>query len=154
RRADTFVNILTWGGFKLDAEDNEMDATLGEGLDFKLAMRAESYIRNAMLFLWKRFDKSVASIRDGTPCRRASEGQRRTSPGDFDVSIPASKCKNRECNNANFLQSNLPLMKRLKDAIQQLSEGADKSKFTSELKKSLEKLTAAIANPFTVYDYK
>lgn len=103
KRASTLVNILAWVGYQLDAQ---MEVTMGRGIDRELAMRAESYIRNAIPFLWKRFDKSVASIRDGTQCKRATEGPRKTANGSFDTAIPESKCKNKECNNANFFQSN------------------------------------------------
>jgi hypothetical protein len=151
RRASTLVNILAWTGFNLSGQ---LEVTEGEGIDPPLAIRAESYIRNAILFLWKRFDKSLDSIRDGTRCQRAIEGPHRNRDGTFDVSIPRSKCKNGECNNANFLQANLPLLKRVRDRLQKLGEGAEKSQVTDELKTALEKLTVAIRNPAAAYEYK
>lgn len=151
RRASTLISIMAWVGFQIQ---DQIEVTLGEGSDRKLALRAESYIRNIIPFLWKRFDRSVNSIRDGTRCRRATEGPRKTANGSFDTAIPQSKCKNKECNNANFFQSNLPSMKRVRDRLQQLAEGADKSKVTKELTKALEKLTKAISTPSTLYDYK
>ncbi len=151
RRASTLSSTLAWVGFQIQ---DQIEVTLGEGSDRRLALRAESYIRNVIPFLWKRFDKSVDSIRDGTQCRRAIEGPRKTANGSFDTAIPQSKCRNKECNNANFFQDNLPLMKRVRDRLQQLAGSADKSKVTEELKKALAKLTAAINSPSTLYDYK
>lgn len=151
RRASTLVNVLAWVGYQVDGQK---EVTEGEGTDRQLAMRAESYIRNSILFLWKRFDNTVASIRDGTECRRAIEGPQRTGDGTLDVSIPRSKCRNKECNNVNFFRSHLPLMKKLRDRLQQLEAGEDKLKVTDELRRAREMLTTAIDNPSILYDYR
>ncbi len=150
RRPSTLFNILAWVGHQVS---EQMEVKEGQGYDRQLALRAESYLRNAILFLWKRFDKSVASVRDGTQCKRAIEAPQKTGDGDFDVSIHKSKCKTKECNNANFFQSNLPLMKSLRTRLEQLS-GASPSQMTLELKTVLEKLKTAISNPSNLYDYK
>jgi hypothetical protein len=151
RRASTLINIAAWLGLQVQ---HQMEVQLGEGIDRQLALRAESYIRNAILFLWKRFDASVDSVRDGTQCKRAVEGPLRTAKGTFDVAIPQSKCKTKECSNATFFQSNLPRMKALRDKLQQLSRAAGKAKLTEELEVALKTISAAITNPGSLYDYK
>jgi hypothetical protein len=150
RRAATLENILAWAGFHIKGQ---IEVALGEDLDRKLALRAETYIRNAILYLWKRFDKSVQAVQDGTRCQRAVEGPRRRKDGSFDVAIPESRCRNRECDNANFFQSNLPLMKRVRDELDLLGAG-DGEKLTDELEASRAELRAAIGNPSRLYDYK
>jgi hypothetical protein len=137
-------------GFQVEGQ---FDITLGDGLDRKLALRAESYIRNAILFLWKRFDKSVDSIQDRTQCKRATEGPRKTADGSFDVAIPRSKCKSKECNNANFFRSNLGLLKAVRAKLEKLSQEPGKAKLTEELEKALKKLTVGINDPSSLYDY-
>lgn len=151
RQASTLISIAAWVGFNIQ---DQIEVTLGEGFDRKLALRAESYIRTAIPFLWKRFDKSVDSIRDGTQCKRATEGPRKKANGSFDVAIHQSKCKTKECNNANFFQSNLPRLKALRDKLQQFSQEPGKTKLTEELKTVLQTITAAIGNPGSLYDYK
>ncbi|HJT76147.1 MAG TPA: hypothetical protein VJ739_03005 [Gemmataceae bacterium] len=151
RRASTLVSIMAWIGFRID---EQVEVILGEGIDRQMAIKAESYVRNAIRFLWKRFDKSVDSIQDGTQCKRAVEGPKPKADGSFEVSIPRSKCKTKECNNANFFQSNLPLLKRLRDELQRLSQEAGRTKFTEELDAALEHVTAAISNPSRLYDYE
>lgn len=151
RRASTLISIATWVGLQVQ---DQIEVTLGQGSDQKLALRAEAYIRNAIPFLWKRFDESVDSIRDGTQCKRATEGPRKTANGSFDVAIPQSKCKTKECNNANFFQSNLLLLKTLRDKLQQLSQEPGKTKLTTELEAVLKTITTSITNPASLYDYK
>jgi hypothetical protein len=151
RRASTLTSILEWVGLHVQTQ---IEVSLGEGIDRKLALKAESYIRNAVLFLWKRFDKSVHSIRDGTECKRATEAPRKKSSGSFDVAIHESKCKTKECNNANFFQSNLPILKALRDELQQLSNEAGKSKLNAELEAALKTIKAAMTNLDSLYDYK
>ena len=151
RRASTLLSIATWAGYQIQ---DQIEVTLGEGSDRQWAVRAESYIRNAILFLWKRFDMSVDVIRDGTKCMRATEGPRRTADGSFDVAIPQSRCKTRECNNANFFRENLPLLKKLRDGLEAMKQKAGPPQLTKELETALKHLTAAINNPSSLYDYK
>src|SRR5262249_44816466 len=47
RRASTLSSTMAWVGFQIQ---DQIDVTLGEGADRKLALRAESYIRNAVPF--------------------------------------------------------------------------------------------------------
>jgi hypothetical protein len=151
RRASTLISITAWLGLNVQGQ---IEATLGEGIDRQLALKAESYIRNAILFLWKRFDKSVRSVQDRTQCKRATEGPRRTTNGGLDVAIPHSKCKARECNNANFFRSNLPRLKALRDKLRQLSQAAGGTKLTKELETALKQIEAGITNPSSFYDYQ
>lgn len=150
RRAATLMSIAAWLGFQIK---QQIEVTLGEDLDQRLAMRAESYLRNAIVYLWKRFDKSVDSVTDRTECRRAIEGPRRKANGRFDVSIAESNCRMKECNNANFFRAHLPLMKQVRDQLEQLRAQKSK-KFTKELETALERLKAAISYPDGLYDYK
>src|SRR5260370_234484 len=54
RKASTLISIAAWVGFQIQ---DQIEVTLGEGADRKMALRAESYIRTQIPFLWKRFDK-------------------------------------------------------------------------------------------------
>ncbi len=72
RREATLTSIAAWVGLAID---KDIEAEVGEGIDIKLAIRAESYIRNSIPFLWRRFDRSVSSIFDRAQCRRAAEAQ-------------------------------------------------------------------------------
>jgi hypothetical protein len=150
RRAATLISIAAWLGFQIN---QQIEVTLGEELDRKMALRAESYLRNAIVSLWKRFDKNVDSITDKTECRRSLEGPRLKGNGRFDASIPESKCKTKECNNANFFRAHLPLMRKVRDQLEQLRAQKSK-KLTRELEVALDSLKAAISNPAGLYDYK
>src|SRR5437867_1445229 len=48
QRASTLVNILVWVGYQVNGQIVVIE---GEGVDRQLALRAESYIRNAIPFL-------------------------------------------------------------------------------------------------------
>jgi hypothetical protein len=153
RRASTLTNILAWIGFEID---EEVVVGTGEGLDHNLALRAESYIRNAILILWKRFDRSVGSVLDRTKCQRAAEGPERKGNGTVDVSIAQGRCKNQQCENANFFQSHKPELRKLLRILEQLSQapGGAGPELTDELKTALEGIKAALNNPSRLYDYK
>ncbi|MBM4070491.1 MAG: hypothetical protein FJ271_16275 [Planctomycetes bacterium] len=46
RRSGTLISVLAWIGYRID---KKVEVTFGEGVDRELALRAESYIRNAFL---------------------------------------------------------------------------------------------------------
>lgn len=149
RRGATLSNILAWVGYKAGYH---FEVKQGEDLDEKLALQAESIIRNAIRYLWKRFDKSVGAVLDRTECRRAREAPQVTPSGDVDVSIPESRCKERRCNNANFLRSNLPLIRKLGVELDTLkSKGGE---LTSELETMLSTLRQIERDLNKAYDYK
>jgi hypothetical protein len=70
RRGTTLVNVLQWVGLKVD---DRIEVTIGDSLDVKLSLQAESFVRNGIHFIWSRFDKSVDSVTDKTECKRAVE---------------------------------------------------------------------------------
>jgi hypothetical protein len=125
---------------------------LGEDLDRELTMKAESFIRNAIRYLWKRFDSSVDTILDRTECRRAAEGPRRTPAGDLDVSIPQSRCRDKRCNNANFLRSKLPMLRTLCTELERVKNGG--GVLTEELEAILKTLRSIEGDLDKAYDYK
>lgn len=76
----------------------------------------------------------------------------RCADDTFDVTIHESRCRNKECNNANFFRENLPRLRGLRDLLQELANnGSDK--MTAELRDGLEELTIAIDDPASLYDY-
>jgi hypothetical protein len=149
RRAGTLTNIMAWVGYKLR---RNIEVTLGEDLDHELTIKAESFIRNAIRYLWKRFDTSVDTILDRTECRRAAEPPRLNSEGDLDVSIPQSRCKDKRCNNANFLRSKLPIIRNLCQALEKIKSGS--SDLTEELEAILKTLRSIEHDLDKAYDYK
>ena len=110
RRASTLCNVMTFVGFEIR---KQIEVVVGEDADLKLALQAESYIRNAIRYIWRRFDKNVDSVLTATRCARANEGPELKADGKLEVSIPESRCRDRQCNNANFLRSNLPAIRKL-----------------------------------------
>ncbi|MBM4070490.1 MAG: hypothetical protein FJ271_16270 [Planctomycetes bacterium] len=91
---------------------------------------------------------------DSTQCKRATEGPKKTAKGSFDTSIRQSQCKTAQCNNANFFQSNRPLLKRLHAKLQKRNTIGSKTELTPELQTILEALASAIKNPHSLYDYR
>jgi hypothetical protein len=149
RRTTTLVNVLAWLGYKAGSQ---LEVIPGDALDSRLAMQGESYIRNGMRYLWTRFEKSVHSTLDGTKCVRSTEGPRLLRNGDFDVSIPESRCRQKECNNANFLRSALPTVKGLCAALEDMNNKG--RQLTLELEKARATLRAIEKNLEKAYDYK
>jgi hypothetical protein len=78
RRPSTLINVLSWLGKRTDSSTIEVNGPIDE----QLAMRCETYIRNSIISIWKRFDKSVHSVVDRTQCalqRRPQEDSDRTA---------------------------------------------------------------------------
>lgn len=149
RRLSTLVGMLSWLGRKA-SEVNNHDVT--RSIDEQLALRCESYIRTNIIFLWHKFDKSVGSVADKTGCARAREAPRRMRSGNLDVEIPQGECRKRQCNNANFLRSNLPIIRKTCHELARMErEGIPLS---GELRKARSELAEAIRNPDRLYDYE
>jgi hypothetical protein len=149
RRVSTLVNIMAWVGHRVSGTQ---EVTPRSGIDERLTLQAESFIRNSIAYIWVRFDKSVHSVFDKTECARAREAPRVTKSGGIDASIPAKQCKQKECNNANFLRSHLPAIRRLRDELEKReTEGA---LLTSELIKAITVLREAEGKWDSLYDYQ
>jgi len=138
--------------------DGKVKVEEGESGDAKYAMQAESFVRNALVYEWHRFNRIVNSVTDKTQCKRAAEKPRRLEDGSFDTRIPQSECLRKQCNNGNFFRSQLPKIKELVAALEKTrkaeqSKGAD-SRWTAELEKALTGLKSGIANPDGLYDYQ
>jgi hypothetical protein len=149
RRLSTLVKVLAWMGSELNViTEEDVGGEYGE----RLAMRAESYYRNTIRYLWKRFDKSVDSITDGTKCTLSDDPPLPKTDGTFTVQIHESKCLEKRCNNANFFRSKLPEVRRICETLDKLEgKGVE---LTAELLRIREGMKAAMNNPARLYNYK
>src|SRR5207248_470402 len=119
RQVRTLVNILKWVG---QQTGNQIEITLGSDVDKKLALQAQTYIRNGIRFIWQRFDKSVDSVADATGCQRAKEGPYLKRSGSLETGIPQSRCRNRECRNANFFREKRPELLQLCQELEKIKD--------------------------------
>jgi hypothetical protein len=149
RRATTLTNIMAWIGYRVT---REIEVTAGEGLDLQMALQAGSIIRNAIRYIWRRFDRSVGSVLNGTQCVRATEGPKVMADGSIDASIPESRCREKQCNNANFLRSRLPDIKRLCTELERIKKRG--GRITDELEDILATLRQIERDLDKAYDYK
>lgn len=150
RKPKTLGNLLSWIMQKVDGS---VEVKPGESLDEMLCIRAQSYIRIAISFLWKRFDKSVDSVRNQSNCQRAAEAPIRRSTGTYDLAVHKQKCRDRACNNANFYSSLHIHIISIRDRLEQLEQSGG-SEFTDELKKALDMIRRADQDRGLLYDYK
>jgi hypothetical protein len=149
RRAATLTNVIAWLGHSLD---DSFEIIEGEGLDHSLALQAESFIRNAVRYLWRRFDKSVDSVLNKTQCTRATEGPRLQPNGCLDVSIPESRCREKQCNNANFLRAQLPAIRKVCSHLEKLKKKG--GTVTAELDAILTTVRGIEKDLDKAYDYQ
>ncbi|OAI47170.1 hypothetical protein AYO44_09970 [Planctomycetaceae bacterium SCGC AG-212-F19] len=149
RRTSTLINIMAWVGHRVDGR---AEVSVGSGVDETLTLQAESYIRNGIRSIWKKFDRSVDSVLDKTECKRATEAPRVMPSGEVDASIPESQCRSKECNNANFLRSKLPTIRKMCDELEKIKHRG--GTLTDELEEALKTLRSAEGNFDRLYDYQ
>jgi len=151
RRVKMLVRILSWTGEQVEGR---FQVQKGEGIDRKLTLQSESYIRNAIEYLWHWFDAQVLTVVDKTECQRAREAPRKTRTGKWDLAIHERKCATQKCRNALFIRERLPQIRKLCRELETL-ESSGRS-ITSELQIALATLQAVIkASAFyKLYDYK
>jgi hypothetical protein len=144
----TLVSIMAWLGHRVSGVQN---VEIGGTSDGVLKDQAEAFLRTNIVYLWKRFDKSVDALLDRTECARAREAPRLTASGAVEVTISESLCRNHRCNNANFFRSYLPLIRRICDGLDtQERRGIP---ISEELKRAREEMRLALSDPVRLYDY-
>lgn len=145
----SLVNALAWIGWKTR---EEVEVRAGDDADQQLRMRADTYIRNAILNLWYRFETSVDSVPNEMGCKRALEGPRRKRNGAIDVTVHEGSCRNRTCNCGGFFQSRLRLIRRLCSQLENVELNG--GKLTPELTKALAMMNRALSNRSVLFDYQ
>ena len=148
RRSSTLISILCWIEFNID---REIEVESGEGVDAALAEEAELFVDNAIEWIWERFDTLVDKVVDRMKCNRAAEAPVRSRTNRLDVTVHENRCKDRKCNNANFIRSLLPKAKSLLTSLEKY-KGTDD--WTDELEKSHQMLSRAVKHPDVVFDYQ
>lgn len=148
RRISTLISIMSWVGINVNALQ-KVDAH-GD-LDELLTLQSISYIRTNIFFLWKRFEKSVDTLFDGTKCARAREKPRRDGKGNVIVQIRESLCANMECTNTGLMTSLLPVIQRICSHIDQLETKGEE--VSQELKTARDELRLAIRDRTRLYNY-
>lgn len=147
RKAKALVNILSWVGFKT----NEATVVAGTAMDQQLKMRAESYIRTNILFLWHRF-RARMEIADGTKCQRAAEVPVRMRNGNVDVTIHESLCQDKQCSNDTFFQSQLRHVRKLCNELDRMKDSG--MNLSNELNEALEMMKNALKNRGILQNYQ
>jgi hypothetical protein len=148
RRISTLISILTWVGMKVDDVQAMSD---GGTADELLTLQSISFIRINILFLWKRFEKSVDTLLDKTKCSRAKEVPKKDEKGNVLVPIRESLCGNEECSNVNFFRNQLPMIRKTCARIDELEK---EGKATQELKEARNELKRAMTDQIRLYNYK
>ena len=153
RKGTTLVSILSWLGHAIT---NDCEVVIGDDRDKDFCLAAETFIRTNIIFLWKRFDASVnGMISDRTECTRATEAPRVTDNGSVSVEIPESKCRNRSCNNVNFLISKTPELNKVCNSLDIVQDRG--VVLTAELIEARSEIRKALSGGSTadrLYDYK
>jgi predicted nucleic acid-binding protein len=150
RRRDTLANILCWVWSSVDKEGNEF--TEDSSIDVELSRRGATFIRNAIPALWRQFDRMVDKVADATRCQRATEKPiLDPKTGTYDLRINERKCREGKCNNADFLNSQMPLVRQLMDRLREMERSG--VEITAEIKKCLAALEEAMLKPTYLHDY-
>lgn len=150
RQTKFLLSIYAWCGHAMPLQS---EVRAGDDFDQLLLTKSVSFLRNALMHAWYRFDAVADGIVDGTGCQRAREAPRKTRTGSFDASIPEGKCRSRQCRNVLFIQERLRLVKELCGQLDALdAEGG----LTDELRDSFAILKAALrkGNLQSLYEYQ
>jgi hypothetical protein len=149
RRAQTLFAILA---FVLEQATANQEVVADSSTDRQLTLKAKAYLRNAIRYIWARFDYSVDTVVDHMRCQRATEGPKKVGDLTFDVSIPESKCANRECRNADFFREHLPRIREICTELERMKNSGEE--LTPELKTILDALRLAETDPGRLINYK
>jgi hypothetical protein len=147
RRSNRLGAILAWVGTGM----GEIEAEVGSAQDQRLAQQAISYIRNAVMALWVGFQRDLLTVVDQLRCQRAKEAPRRKETGSIDDTIHERACRDKQCNNSNFFQSQRAVLVRLADQLSELQK--EGMPLTDELLNALAAIRAAEVDSIRLYNY-
>ena len=148
--------MLGWLGRSVD---QAIEVRRGEGVDRQLGLQAESFLRNALRYGWKRLEHLSDSTADKLNCQRGKEPPVLGGDGSVDAHVPEGKCADKRCNVANFFLSNLPLIRKVAGQIRQLREEDRREnreemerRATDELLTIADQFDATERNPARLYN--